>query len=73
MKKNREPDENQVMKADEFMGMLDVSPNTFKKLVAEGRVPRPLPLGTRSRRWSRSVVMDFLTKPDDRNTHTNTH
>lgn len=72
MQRARWPDENQAVKADEFMTMLDVSPNTFKKLLREGRVPMPLPLGTRTRRWSRSVVMDFLNKPDDGNTNTNT-
>lgn len=72
MRRDRWPDENQAVKADEFMMMLDVSPNTFKKLLAEGRVPMPLPLGARTRRWSRSVVMDFLNKPDNGNTNHNT-
>jgi predicted DNA-binding transcriptional regulator AlpA len=64
MKNNTEPEEDQTLKAEEFMRMLKISPNTFKKLLSEGRVPEPLPLGTRNRRWSRSVVMNFLNKPD---------
>jgi predicted DNA-binding transcriptional regulator AlpA len=52
--------------------MLKISPNTFKKLLAEGRVPEPLPLGTRNRRWSRSVVMDFLNNPGKYKTNSNT-
>jgi predicted DNA-binding transcriptional regulator AlpA len=63
MKKDLVPKEEPTLKADEFMQMLKISPNTFKKLLSEGRVPKPLPLGTRSRRWSRSVVMSFLNKP----------
>lgn len=66
-----ESEENPTLKADEFMRMLDISPNTFKKLLAEGKVPRPLPLGSRNRRWSRAVVMDFLNKPDKYNINTN--
>jgi predicted DNA-binding transcriptional regulator AlpA len=64
MKKDSGPEENQTLKAEEFRGMLKISPNTFKKLLAAGRVPEPLPLGTRSRRWSRSVVMGFLNNQD---------
>lgn len=65
-------EENQTIKAEEFMRMLKISPNTFKRLLVEGRVPGPLPLGTRNRRWSRSVVMDFLNKPDKGNKNPNT-
>lgn len=72
MKNDSGPEENQTIKAGDFMSMLKISPNTFKKLLAEGRVPGPLPLGTRNRRWSRVVVMDFLNKPDKGNTNHNT-
>jgi predicted DNA-binding transcriptional regulator AlpA len=65
-------EENKTVNAEGFMRMLDVSPNTFKKMLAEGRVPEPLPLGTRNRRWSRSVVMDFLNNPSKYNTNRNT-
>lgn len=65
-------EEDQTIKAEDFMKMLKISPNTFKKLLVEGRVPGPLPLGARNRRWSRSVVMDFLNKPDKNNTQHNT-
>lgn len=63
MKNDSEPENDQTLNAEEFMGMLNLSPNTFKKLLAERRLPEPLPLGTRVRRWSRSVVMDFINKP----------
>ncbi len=62
--------ENPTVNAEEFMQMLDFSPNTFKKLVAEGKIPEPLPLGTRSRRWSRSVVMSFLNNAGNYNRNT---
>jgi predicted DNA-binding transcriptional regulator AlpA len=71
MKRDRESDENQAVKAEEFMRMLDISPNTFQKLLKEGKVPRPLPLGTRNRRWSRSVVNDFLNQHGKYNTNNN--
>lgn len=72
MKRDREPDKNQTVKAEEFMRMLDVSPNTFKKLLDEGKLPRPLPLGRRNRRWSRSVVNNFLNQQGNYNTNSNT-
>jgi predicted DNA-binding transcriptional regulator AlpA len=60
-----------TLRAEEFMGMLQISPNTFKKLLAEGKVPAPLPLGDRNRRWSRVVVMSFLNKQDKNNPENN--
>ena len=67
MKNDLDPEKDQTINAEEFRRMLKFSPNTFKKLLAEGRVPKPLPLGTRSRRWSRAVVMSFLNHPDNCN------
>jgi predicted DNA-binding transcriptional regulator AlpA len=64
MKNVQFPENDPTLKADEFMQMLKISPNTFKKLLAEGKVPEPLPLGKRNRRWSRSVVMKFLNQSD---------
>ena len=72
MKNDAGSEKDQTIKADDFMKMLQISQNTFKKLLAEGRVPGPLPLGTRNRRWSRSVVMDFLNNPSKYNTNSNT-
>jgi len=72
MQRDEEPGENQTVKAGEFMRMLDVSPNTFKKLLSEGRLPRPLPLGARNRRWSRFVVNSFLNQQGKYNTTNNT-
>lgn len=72
MKNDAGSGEDQTIKADDFMKMLKISPNTFKKLLAEGRVPGPLPLGARNRRWSRSVVVDFLNNPGKYNTSSNT-
>lgn len=73
MRRNEEPAGKQTVNADEFMKMLDLSPNTFKKLFVEGRLPMPLPLGTRSRRWSRSVVNSFLNQQGSYNTNNNTN
>lgn len=49
-----------TVKANEFMDMLGVSPNTFRKLLKNGDLPKPMPLSSRVRLWSRSVVMAFL-------------
>lgn len=61
-----------TLRAEEFMEVLQISPNTFKKLLADGKVPAPLPLGDRNRRWSRAVVMNFLNK-QDKNSPENNH
>lgn len=58
-KKNQQNDDHTI-KADQFRQMLKVSPNTFKKLLEEGVIPQPLPLGSRVRRWSAVVVQEFL-------------
>lgn len=60
-----------TLRAEEFMEVLQISPNTFKKLLTEGKVPAPLPLGDRNRRWSRAVVMNFLNKQDKNNPENN--
>jgi len=57
-----------TLDATDFMKLLKISPNTFNKLLAEGRLPRPLPLGRRVRRWSRQAVMNFLNTPHNYNT-----
>lgn len=70
MKNEFYPEKDQTLNAEEFRRILNFSPNTFKKLLAQGKLPKPLPLGTRSRRWSRSVVMSFLNNPDNFNRNT---
>jgi len=62
MKNEELPENHHTIKANDFMEMLQISPNTFKKLLDEGRLPDPLPLGTRCRRWSRVAVVNFLQK-----------
>ena len=49
-----------TLTANEFQKLLHVSPNTFKKLLNRGKLPPPLPLGMRIRRWSKSAVFNFL-------------
>jgi predicted DNA-binding transcriptional regulator AlpA len=72
MPHDSEPKEDSVLTAEDFMIMLKISPNTFNKLLAEGSIPAPLPLGNRNRRWSRAVVIGFLQKPYSYNTFRNT-
>lgn len=62
MKNDGQPENQQTLKANDFRKMLQISPNTFKKLLDEGRLPDPLPLGTRCRRWSKVAVINFLQK-----------
>jgi predicted DNA-binding transcriptional regulator AlpA len=60
MKKSDQAAEVFTVTAEQFRQMLNVSPNTFKKLLENGDIPPPLPLGSRSRRWSRAIVLAFL-------------
>jgi predicted DNA-binding transcriptional regulator AlpA len=60
MKKHDEFDELKTVSGDEFRRLLDVSPNTFAKLLKNGDIPSPLPLNCRVKRWSRSEVLEFL-------------
>lgn len=61
MMKNKDmSDDRPTVKANEFQKMLQISPNTFKHLLRDGKIPAPLPLGTRTRRWSKTVVLNFL-------------
>lgn len=60
MKNEKMIEDRQTVKANEFQEMLQISPNTFKKLLKDGKIPEPLPLGARTRRWSKSVVLKFL-------------
>jgi hypothetical protein len=64
--------EDQTIDAEAFMNILDISPNTFTKLLRNGMLPTPLPLGNRIRRWSRQVVMNFLNTTNNLNTNPNT-
>lgn len=64
--------EDQTIDAEAFMNILDISPNTFTKLLRNGMLPKPLPLGNRIRRWSRQVVMNFLNTTNNLNTNPNT-
>ncbi len=60
MKNEDMSDDRPTVKANEFQKMLQISPNTFKKLLRDGKIPAPLPLGARTRRWSKIVVLNFL-------------
>ncbi len=60
MKNEGMSDDRPTVKANEFQKMLQISPNTFKKLLKDGKIPAPLPLGTRTRRWSKTAVLNFL-------------
>jgi hypothetical protein len=60
MKNEDMSDDRPTVKANEFQKMLQICPNTFKQLLRDGKIPAPLPLGTRTRRWSKTVVLNFL-------------
>jgi predicted DNA-binding transcriptional regulator AlpA len=61
-------DEDDTVDANYFRKLLKISPNTFAKLLRDGVLPMPLPLGPRIRRWSRRAVMNFLNAPVNYNT-----
>ena len=52
--------EFRTMNAKEFMELLDLSPNTFEKNLRAGKLPQPLPLIGRSRRWAIHSVKQCL-------------
>ena len=60
--------EFKTMNAKEFMELLDLSPNTFEKNLRAGKLPPPLPMVGRSRRWAIHSVKNYLnnmiTKPN---------
>ncbi len=49
----------ETLSVHEVAELLGISGDTVERRVAEGRFPRPLPLGRR-RRWSASVVRAWL-------------
>jgi len=60
MKNHQPPVERPVVNSKEFMRMLDVSPNTFGKMLKKGTLPKPMDLPTRERKWRRSDVEAFF-------------
>lgn len=52
--------EFKTMNAKEFMELLDLSPNTFEKNLRAGKLPQPLPLLGRTRRWAIHSVKNYL-------------
>ena len=50
------------MRRDLAAAYLDVTPGTFDKIVAEGRLPKGLPLTQGSRIWLRSDLDGLLAK-----------
>lgn len=47
--------ERRVFNRNEAASYVGVSPGFFDKLVSEGRMPRPLPMG-RVRRWDKAAI-----------------
>ena len=61
MKKPQNTPDSPVILSDELARLLKVSPNTLTKILKkEGFPVKPLPLGTRGRRWLRSEVYAYL-------------
>lgn len=50
----------ETLTTKEFVKVLGVSPNTFRKQEKAGVLPKPLPLIGKTKRWSKKVVMDFV-------------
>ena len=46
----------------EWLKVLNISRNTFKKLLREGKIPPPLPFGERCQRWNYSDVLDVISR-----------
>lgn len=52
--------EPMILTASQFMQLLQISPNTFKKQLDSGALPPPLALEGRVRRWCRKTVLEFI-------------
>ncbi len=61
MSKNEEAEKlPDVLTTAEVAKLLRVSRNSIKKLVEEGRLPKPFIAGERSRRWRKAAVLDAI-------------
>ena len=47
---------------NEWLNALNISRNTFKKLLKEGKIPEPLPFGERCQRWNYSDLLDVISR-----------
>lgn len=54
-------DDLQTLTAEQVAYILQVSEKTLKRYCRQGVFPQPIPNMVRLRRWSRSVVAEFLS------------
>jgi excisionase family DNA binding protein len=59
---------NMLIGVDELVAMLKVSKRTVYRLVATGRLPAPLRVGSRTVRWSRAAVTAWINAGCPRST-----
>lgn len=60
MKKGTKGADCPVVTANEFASLLQVSMNTFAKLLKNGSIPEPMDLPTRERKWRKADVEKFF-------------
>ena len=53
-----EPD--RFMRVDELLELLGVSDSTLRRMVDEGRIPKPTYIAPRSPRWWRPDIMKWI-------------
>lgn len=55
-------DTSKTLTVQHWLKALQISRNTFKKLLANGTIPPPLPLGDRCQRWPASDLETVLRR-----------
>jgi len=54
------PPGERLVSPEEFATRLGIAPRTLQKWVAIGKVPPPMALGYKTKRWTESFVQHFL-------------
>lgn len=54
-------DELRILRVGKVTDALGIAKSTFYKLVADGKFPKPTPIGARSVGWPSHVVISYLT------------
>ena len=60
MKEEKRKGELMTINANDFMKILGLSRNTFKKELRAGKLPKPLPMAGSCRRWAIDDVKNYL-------------
>lgn len=51
---------DRLMRMDEILEMLGISESTLRRIMDDGRFPKPFYIGPRSPRWWRSDILKWI-------------